>query len=236
VNPDGKRVAFHLATPSGYQVFVSDADGHNRIQVAAHPDHLYFSPAWSRDGEWLIFQDCLYKQDPGHDWADLYLCRPDGSEPRLLTEGQAAWFGATYGGAGNRGGGSNTPSWSHDGKVLCSHRLPGSKVAWEFQPQRPDTDHFNRDYKPELARGGAEICKIDPRDRSVTRLTRPGELVWDFRQSESPDGRQIVFCRAKTGDTPAIWVMNADGSNPRKLTKGLDNRGADHPRWVPQAV
>ena len=30
--------------------------------------------------------------------------------------------------------------------------------------------------------------------------------------------------------------MNADGSNPRELTKGLDNRGADHPRWVPQAV
>ena len=100
VSPDGKRVAFHLATSSGYQVFVSDADGRNRVRVAAHPDHLYFGPVWSRDGEWLVFQDCLYKQDPGHDWADLYLCRPDGSEPRLLTTGQATWFGATYGGAG----------------------------------------------------------------------------------------------------------------------------------------
>ena len=37
-------------------------------------------PGSMRDGEWLIFQDCLYKKDPGHDWADLYLCRPDGSE------------------------------------------------------------------------------------------------------------------------------------------------------------
>jgi len=29
-------------------------------------------------------------------------------------------------------------------------------------------------------------------------------------------------------------VMEADGSNPRQLTKGLDDRGADHPRWLPQ--
>ena len=233
-SPDGRRVAFHLATPSGYQVFVSDGDGGNRVRVAAHPDHLYFGPVWSPDGEWLVFQDCLYQQDPGHDWADLYLCRPDGSEPRLLTTGQAAWFGATYGGPANRGGGSNTPSWSRDGQVLCSCRLPGSKVAWEFQPQRPDTDHFNRDYRPELARGGTEICKINARDQLVMRLTRPGESVWDFRQSESPDGRQIVFCRARTGESPAIWVMNADGRNPRELTRGLEGRGADHPQWVPE--
>ena len=72
-------------------------------------------------------------------------------------------------------------------------RLPESKVAWEFQPQRPDTDHFNRDYKPGLARGGAEIHRIDPRDGSVKRLTRSEPPMWDFRSSESPDGRQILF-------------------------------------------
>ena len=26
----------------------------------------------------------------------------------------------------------------------------------------PDVDHFNRDYHPELARGGTEICAMDP--------------------------------------------------------------------------
>jgi TolB protein len=235
LSPDGRRVAYHLASPQGYQIWVSDADGGNRVKVVGDPEHLYFCPCWSPDGQWLAFQDCLYQQDPGHDWSDLFLSRPDGTEQHLLTKDQALWFAATYGGAENRGGGSNTPAWSHDGGVLCSHRLPGSKVAWEFQPQRPDTDHFNRDYKPELARGGAEICKIDPRDGSVTRITRPGGSVWDFRQSESPDGGQIVFCRAKTGGSPAIWTMNADGTDPRERCTGIDGRGADHPRWVPQA-
>jgi Tol biopolymer transport system component len=234
-SPDSKRVAFHLATPASYQVWVSDIDGSNRIRVAADPDHLYFAPVWSADGKWLIFHDCQYKQEPGHDWSDVYLCRPDGSDHRVLTKGGAVWLSASYGDAHNHTSGSESLYWTHDGKILCACRLPGSKVPWEFQAQRPDTNHFNRDFKPELARGGTEICNIDPRDGSVTRLTKPGEGVWDFRATESPDGRMIVFCRAKTGELPAIWMMNSDGTNQRELSKGLDNQGADYPRWTPQA-
>ena len=233
VSPDGRRLAFHLAGPSGYQIWTSDVDGGQRTLVAAHDDCLYFGPSWSPDGEWLVFQACLYHQDPGHDWSDLCIGRPDGTELRMLSGDQALWFGASYGGPENRGGGSNMPVWTRDGHILVSRRLPGSKVAWEFQAQRPDSDHFNRDFKPDLARGGTEICRIDPRDGSAVRLTNSDPPVWDFRQSESPDGRQLVFCRAATGEAPAIWVADTDGGNQRLLTRGLDERGADHPRWVP---
>ena len=34
LSPDGKRVAFHLASPQGYQVWTSDIDGSNRTRVA----------------------------------------------------------------------------------------------------------------------------------------------------------------------------------------------------------
>ncbi|HOW73945.1 MAG TPA: SUMF1/EgtB/PvdO family nonheme iron enzyme [Phycisphaerae bacterium] len=235
LSPDGKRVAYHLAGPSGYQIWTSDIEGGNRIQIAGQPGHLYFGPAWSPDGRWLAYQDCHAGEDPGHDWSDICVSRPDGQEKRVLTEGQSMWFGATYGNPRNRGGGSNLVGWTHDGSILFPRRLPGSKVAWEFQDQRPDIDHFNRDYKPDLARGGTEICRLDPRDGSSTRLTHSDPPAWDFRAHESPDGRLIVFCRAATGDVPAIWVMGSDGRNPRQLTKGLDDRGADHPAWVPQA-
>lgn len=235
LSPDGSRIAFHLASPSGYQIWTSDVDGGNRVLVAAHEEYLYFGPNWSPDGEWLVYQGCLFQQDSGHDWSDLFVSRPDGSEQRQLTDGQALWFGASYGSPETRGGGSNMPVWSRDGAILVSRRLPGSKVAWEHQPQRPDVDHFNRDFKPELARGGTEICRIDPGDGSVVQLTSSDPPVWDFRQSQSPDGKQIVFCRAKTGEPPAIWVADADGENQQVLTRGIDGRGADHPRWVPQA-
>lgn len=182
-----------------------------------------------------MFQDCLYQNDPGHDWSDICLCRPDGSERRLLTQGQSLWFAASYGLPGNRGNGSNTPSWTRDGAILCSQRLPDTKVPWEYQTQRPDEDHFNRDFKPELARGGTEIRRIDPRNGSAASVTHPGEQVWDFRQNESPDGKQIVFCRAKTGESPAIWIADSNGKNQRLLTKGLNDKGADFPGWVPGA-
>jgi TolB protein len=233
LSPDGRRVAYHLASPQGYQIWTSNVDGGERVLVAAHPEHLYFGPSWSPDGQWLLFQDCLLQSDPGHDWCDLCVARPDGSEKRLLTEGQAMWFAATYGNQQNRGGGSNVATWTSDGQILFPKKLPGSKVAWEFQPQRPDTDHFNRDFKPEQARGGVELCRLNPRSGTVTPVTRNAPPAWDFRASESPNGRSVVFCRAETGGVPSIWVADADGRNPRLLTRGWEDKGADHPRWLP---
>lgn len=233
LSPDGGRVAFHLASSDGYQIWTSDTWGKNRVKVAAHPDHLYFGPSWSPDGRWLAYEGCQFKDDPGHDWADVCVGRPDGSEHRAVTQGQAMWFGATYGDPGSRGGGSNVAVWTRDGAVLFPRRLPGSRVAWEYQPQRPDTDHFNREYKPERAEGGTRVCRLDPATGSFADLTSPGPLQWDFRCGESPEGGWIAFCRAPTGGVPGLWVMKADGSSPRFLTDGLDGRGADHPRWFP---
>jgi Tol biopolymer transport system component len=231
LSPDGQRVAFHLASPAGYQIWTSDTSGANRVRVAADPEHLYFGTSWSPDGRWILYQDCHYKADPGHDWSDLCLGRPDGSEHRVLTRGQVQWFAATYGDRQNRAGGSNMPTWTRDGQILFSRKLPGSKVAWEYQAQRPDTDHFNREFKPETARGGTEICRLDPATGAVTRLTQSEPAVWDFRATESPDGKEIVFCRAATGGGPALWVMTSHGRDPRLLTRGFEDRGADHPGW-----
>jgi TolB protein len=227
-------VAFHLASPQGYQVWIADVDGSHRVRVAAHPDHLYFGTSWSSDGRWIVYVDCLYRKDPGHDWADVCIGRDDGSEHRVLTSGQAMWFAATYGDPKTKGGGSNLPAWTHDGAILFPRRTSGAKVAWEFQPNRKDVDHFNRDYKPELALGGTEICRLDPREGTQTALTHSNPPTWDFRASQSSDGKHIVFCRAATGEASAIWVMDPSGENQRLVTRGLEDRGADHPRWLPQ--
>ena len=233
LSPDGRRVAYHLAGGAGYEVWTCDTAGGDRLRVASKPGHIYFGPAWSPDGLWLAYQDCDPARDPAHDWSDICVSRADGSAQRSLTDGQPMWFGATYGNPQNRGGGSNLVAWTRAGAVLFPRRLPGSKVAWEFQPQRPDTDHFNRDYKPELARGGTEICRLEPDNGAVRQLTYSAPATWNFRASESPDARQILFCRAATGGSPGIWVMDADGSHARELTRGLGDRGVDHPRWLP---
>ena len=233
LSPDGKRVAFHLASPQGYQVWTSDIDGSNRTRVAAQAGHLYFGTQWSPDGRWVLYVDCLNQQDPGHDWADVCIGRPDGSEHRILTTGQSMWFAATYGDQKTRGGGSNVPAWTLDGNILFPRRTKDAKVPWQYRVNQPDLDHFNRDFKPELARGGTQICRLDPTTGSVTVLTPEKDNVWDFRASQSPDGKQTVFCRAATGEAPSIWVMESDGKNPRMITRGTNDLGADHPRWIP---
>lgn len=234
LSPDGQRVAFHLASPSGYQIWTANLDGGERQRVAAQSDLLFFGPTWSPDGAWLAYQGCRFREDPGHDWSDVFVSRPDGREQRQLTTGQACWFGATYGNAAKRGGGSNVPVWSRDGAILFPRRQPGSKVAWEYQTNRPDTDHFNRDYQPERARGGTEIARLDPHDGTISGLTPTTPGIWDFRASESSDGRFVVFCRAVTGGLPEVWVMNRNGRDPQRIASGVEGQGADHPRWMPQ--
>ena len=233
LSPDGQRVAYHLASPQGYQIWTSNTLGGDRVLVAAHPDYLYFGPSWSPDGHWLLFQDCQFQSDPGHDWSDVCIAHPDGSDFRVLTSGQAMWFAATYGSPSNRGGGSNVPAWTPHGQILFPRRSPGAKVPWEFQAKRPDTDHFNRDFKPDAARGGVQICRLNPSTGQVKPLTPEAPSVWDFRASASEDGRLIVFCRAETGGVPGLWMMDADGRHARLLTRGIDDQGADHPRWLP---
>ncbi|MEP7259303.1 MAG: hypothetical protein ABI687_12965 [Flavitalea sp.] len=233
LSPDARKVAFHLAGSDGYQVFTSDTDGKNRLKIRGNPGRLYFGPSWSPDSQWILYADCDETKDAGHDWADVCISRADASEHRSLTSGQAMWFAATYGNATTRGGGSNLPAWTRNGQVIFPQRLPGSKVPLEYQAERKDTDHFNRDFKPELSRGGVEIVQMNINSGHIQPLTPSGDGVWDFRASQSPDGKYVVFCRAETGGTPAIWIMDADGKNKRELTKGYKDLGADHPKWLP---
>lgn len=235
LSPDGRRVAFHTAGPGphSYRIWTSDVFGQNRQLVAGHPDHLYFGPTWSPDGQWLAWVDCLHREDPGHDWGDVCVGRPDGSEVRQVTSGQRHWFGATYGNPARRGGGSNILEWTRDGRLLYTRKQPGSKVPWEYQANRPDTDHFNRDWKPDSARGGTQICALDPATGTIEELTAAEPLRWDLRSVASPDGRHIAFCRCGVGESPSLWLMGRHGESPRELTRGIEAQGADHPRWVP---
>jgi TolB protein len=61
--------------------------------------------------------------------------------------------------------------------------------------------------------------------RDVTRELRLGQLpVW------SPDGRRIALFKCRGGQRCDIYVMNADGTGLRRLTR---NRGSGFPLWSP---
>lgn len=240
LSPDRRSVAYHITNVPGrpgYEIFVVDLPSGKARLIASDPKYIHFAPLWSPDGKWLLYQRCAHLEDPGHDRSDLCLSRADGSEHRVLTTGQSHWFAAAVGTPASHSSGSNVPAWSPDGRyIACTLLLPGSRTAWPYQANRPDTDHFNRDYHPEQAAGGTRICLIDVKSGRITPITHDEPPTWNFRLTWSPDGRRLAFMRAKVGGLPELWVMPVHGGAPRFLTGGLDGTGADHARWIRSAA
>ncbi|HEX4588492.1 MAG TPA: biopolymer transporter Tol, partial [Gemmataceae bacterium] len=126
------------------------------------------------------------------------------------------------------------------GKTTCAYFRPdGKKIIFasthldsnaksqyvpEFQRREEDKKagrhrRYTWDFDPHM-----DIFEANPDGTELKRLTdSPG---YDAEGSYSPDGKQIVFCSQRTGDLQ-LWIMNADGSNPRQLTtaKGCYNGG-----------
>lgn len=225
LSPDGQWFAFH----ANYRIHVCRVDGRARREVAAERGMLYFGSAWSPRGDWVLFQACDPRADPAHDWSRIGVARPDGSDLRWLTPPASAWFGASYGPRTNPGGGSNQPLWAGE-RVLYVRRIPDAATPWQFQANRRDTDHFNRDYRPELARGGAHLSVHDPATGEEEFVTPPRPGVWDFRPAFSPQSG-VAFCRARVGRDPELWLALA--GRLRRLTSGVRGHGVEHPAWLP---
>jgi serine/threonine-protein kinase len=76
-----------------------------------------------------------------------------------------------------------------------------------------------------------EIFVMDPDGTNRRRLTHNGAGVDDLDPEWSPDGERIVFVSDRAGSYD-LYVMNADGSDPRRLTKTPDRCEAN-PTWAP---
>jgi TolB protein len=238
LSPDRKQVSFHITgskkadrqhlhpfRPGPYAINVISIDSTRRTLVAGQPGHLYFDPVWSPDGAWLAYLDCFEEQDKAHFASDLSLGKPDGSLHRVVTQDQSHWFGTSFGTAANRGGGSNTTRWSPDGQTLLYTRLlPGSHPDCTYDPSRPD--HEELVYAPKLARGGTQLCTLNPFTGQVVELTAAEEGKWEHHACYTPDGSQIVYGKAWVGQDTELWIMDRDGRNQRLLTRGVEKKGA----------
>lgn len=74
-SPDGKKISYH----ENYQIIISNSDGTGRIQVkTGHP--FNFAPAWSPDGNWLLFVSGEHYDCHPH------IVRSDGSDLKKLAD------------------------------------------------------------------------------------------------------------------------------------------------------
>jgi Tol biopolymer transport system component len=147
--------------------------------------------------------------------------------------------------------------------VFSSDRaLPPRSEAGDFDTRRLDlylmnadgshvkrlTRNFLTDVFPAVSRDGkkvaftrdlhgyAQVFIMDLRNRKVRMLTHAhansGLPAW------SPDGRLIAFAtdRNAPNEGDGIWVMNADGSAQRPVTRNLRSANDAWPSWAPDGT
>ena len=210
-SPDGRSIAVEAART-------------NRLRGApmlvVSPVKL---PAWSPDGKQLVgnlgdgdedvviaypttgAREQIYHDDgAGQPTLSDGAWSPDGKQIVFATENGLAWYDVKLGKlVPTTGPAGGHPDWSPDGKRLAF-------------------DTFFCD--PKTVRCAISVAAADgSHARQIAKNAR--EPAW------SPDGREIAFTRLVGERNTEIYVMNADGSEQRRLTF---NPGPDvSPSWQP---
>jgi len=103
-------------------------------------------------------------------------------------------------------------------KIVVTENVLGRIAFWSNYREGVDDDDI---YSGDIVIRGNDIEFIN-----ISRLTTdPGQ---DITPVWSPDGNQIVFVSYREGDS-ALFIMNADGTNQRRLTN--DMGWAGWPDW-----
>jgi len=97
ISPNGDKIAFESNRSGSNEVWVSDADGSNAVQLSSFGIRLTGSPRWSPDGGLIAFDSRAGGE------SNIYLVDPRGGIPRKLEIDIH---------------GNSEPSWSHDGKWI----------------------------------------------------------------------------------------------------------------------
>lgn len=101
------------------------------------------------------------------------------------------------------GGDARTPAWSPDGKAIA--------FAWEDTAQ-------------------SQIYLVGAEGGEIRRLTTSNG--YEIGPAWSPDGKRLAFASDRDSESMEIWVMDADGKNPARLTNSPDAYDC-HPTWSP---
>ncbi len=236
-SPDGTKIVFHSNRTgfsdregSNVQIFVIDLATNNVEQLTTGPGR-HVDPVWSPDGSMIMY-------GVGDDETrDLFVMNADGSDPRRLTNDDAAnyharWFPDSSGIIfdSNR---DHDPADRITNREIYTMNLDGTGLTrltnysdWDtFAWISPDGSQivWRRVVENFDDSRNAEIFVMDRDGSNIRRLT--DTPAFDSYAVWSPDGESILFSSNRDEDHYEdfnMYLMNPDGSNLRKITETID--------------
>jgi TolB protein len=204
--------------PTG-EVWMMDADGSHQTRLIPVADPFQpWNATWSPDGREIAFTRVhVGVHTPDDDVADIWVADADGGRARPVVEGDSyKWL----------------PHWSPDGDYIVYTDEPaGGPWGTSVPPAEGPGGFLGPIFNP----GGPTPVR---QPAHIWRVRADGtgapEQLTDVRANDraatySPDGTRLAFDSTRDGHT-RVYVMGADGSDPRRLTDGADDWGA---AWSP---
>lgn len=214
---DGRKFAFYHWTDGIYSLDMKQETLRQIVQ-----DGNASFPTWSPNGQRLA-----YFVAAGQRW--IYIVNADGSGQRQLTPGMR-------------------PNWSWSGGFIAYDTCENNKCGiFRINPDGGGKQQLTSDsgggaaVSPDgkkiaywsQADGDFEIYVINAGGGGKRQLTKNSGN--DALPAWSPDGKAIYYLSDQNGKGWAVMVMNADGSNPRKIVG--TSAGADPARgWQYQRI
>ena len=233
------RIILNSDGPEKGDLWTVNLDGSNPIQVSTHPEDAH--PNWAPDplDERILYDSQFYvwgRDNQERIWTIWTTYSPDlNSQPVSVTVADRVIPG-------------RCPVWLDNGWVVyngCNFWEGGGSCGLYTVPVPGDARARQITTAPEdlagdswgdwilytgISTGNWDIYKVNFNGGEVINLTNAAGQ--DGMPAFSPDGTQIAYVSDRD-HTWAIWIMNADGTNPVKAFPLPGSLGRD---WVSERI
>jgi len=240
-SPDGTKITFVSNKEGNEEIYTTNIDGSDIKRLTNNPKRDLY-PNWSPDGQEILFVSNKRTKYPQYTGDGIWIMNADGTNQKELNTPYPY-------------GQHDFASWSPDGKKII-YSVQGSNDGCSICIINPDgtgpsvlvnrsslggRDGYFPHWSPDGSRvifettinGNKEIYVVNSDGIGLKNLTNNPAL--DVHPSWSRDGTQIVFI-SNRGELEYndIYLMNADGTNPKKLFGDYFHNS--NPVWSPVQI